>query len=95
MLIMNDPEKGTPPGNYQPITCLWKMLTGIISEEVYLYLDREDALPDKQKGRQRGSWGTNDTLLIDKGMLRKSKARNKNLAICWIDDKKAFGMVPH
>ena len=27
-------------------------------------------------------------------MLRESKARNKNLAMCWIDHKKAFDMVP-
>ena len=53
VLIMKDPEKGTSPGNYRPKTCLpviWKMLTRIISEEVYQYLDREDLLPEEQKG---------------------------------------------
>ena len=86
VLIMKDPEKGTSLGNYRPITYLpviWKMLTGIISEEIYLYLDREDLLPEEQKGCRRGSWGTNDQLFIDKGLLRESKARNKNLAMCW------------
>ena len=85
---------------YRPITCLpviWKMLTGINSEEVYQYLDREDLLPEEQKGCRRGSWGINDHLFIDKGVLRETKARNKNLAMCWIDNmyKKAFDMVPH
>ena len=95
---MKDSEKGTSPGNYRPITCLpviWKMLTGLTSEEVYLYLDREDLLPEEQKGCRRGSCGTNDELLIDKGVLRESKARKKNLAMCWIDYKKAFDIVPH
>ena len=98
MLIMKDPEMGTSPGNYRPKTCLpviWKMLTRIISEEVYQYLDREDLLPEEQKGCRSGSWGTNDQLFIDKDVLRESKARNKNLAMCWIDYKKAFDMVPH
>ena len=66
VLVMKDSEKGTSPGNYRPITCLpviWKMLTGLTSEEVYLYLDREDLLPEEQKGCRRGSCGTNDELL--------------------------------
>ena len=98
VLIMKDPEKDTSPGNYRPIKCLpviWKMLTGIISEEVYQYLDREDLFPEEQKGCRKSSWGTNDQLFIDKRVLRERKARNKNLAMCWIDYKKAFEMVPH
>ena len=56
-------------------------------------MDREDLLPEEQKGCRRGSRGTNDQLFIVKGMFRESKARN--LAMSWIDYKEAFDMVPH
>ena len=37
---------------YRPITCLplmWKLLTGMVAEETYNYLDREKLLPEEQK----------------------------------------------
>ena len=37
-LIQKDPNKGTAPNNYRPITCLpmmWKILTAQIREEIY------------------------------------------------------------
>ena len=54
-LIMKDPEKGATTENYRPImkTCLpvmWKLLTGIIAEDLYEFLDTENLLPDEQKG---------------------------------------------
>ena len=36
VLIMKDPEKGTVPSNYRPITCLpttWKLLSGVIAQK--------------------------------------------------------------
>ena len=54
VLIIKDPEKGTSPGNYRPMTCLpvmWKLLTGIISGEMYSFLDKEGLLPEEQKLR--------------------------------------------
>ena len=88
---MKDLEKGTA-GNYRPITCLpvmWKLLTGIISGKLYEFLDTESVLPDEQKGCRKGSQGTNDQLFIDKMVLREAKSRKKNLAMGWIDYKKA------
>ena len=87
VLIMKDLEKGIA-GNYRPITCLpvmWKLLTGIISDKLYEFLDTESVLPDVQKGCRKGSQGTNDQLFIDKMVLREAKSRKKNLAMDWID----------
>ena len=98
ILIMKDPEKGAAAGNYRPITCLpvmWKLLTGIISDKLYEFLDTGNILPDKQKGCRKGAQGTNDQLFIDKMILKESKARKKNLALRWIDYKKAYDMIPH
>ena len=41
------------PKNYQPITCLptmYKILTSIITERTYNFLDNNNILPTKQKG---------------------------------------------
>ena len=41
-LMQNDEEKGKAASNYRPITCmplLWKLLTGVIVEDIYGFLD--------------------------------------------------------
>ena len=48
MLMHKDKEKGKAASNYRPITCLplvWKLLTGVIAEEVYGFLDTNLLLP--------------------------------------------------
>ena len=57
------PRKGSAVENYRPITCLpltWKLLTGVIPEKMYDYLEKEKLLAGKQKGCSRGSRGTKD-----------------------------------
>ena len=42
ILMQKDKEKGKEASNYRPITCLplvWKLLTGVIEEDVYGFLD--------------------------------------------------------
>ena len=53
VLIVEDKDKGNKVINFCPITCLpimWKLLKGIISEEMYKHLDEEKLLPDEPKG---------------------------------------------
>ena len=98
VLCQKDPAKGNAVENYRPITCLplmWKLLTGMIAEEMYTYLERENILPEEQKGCRRGSRGTKDQLLVDKTVLRDCRRRHTNLAMAWIDYKKAYDFVPH
>ena len=67
VLIQKEPAKGNDPSNYRPITCLplaWKILTGIIAEEIYTFLERTFLLPEEQKGCRKGSRGTGDLLYI-------------------------------
>ena len=73
---------------------MWKLLTGVIAEEMYNYLEREKILPEEQKGCKRGIRGTKDQLLIDKTVLKDCKKRHTNLSIAWIDYRKAFHLVP-
>ena len=70
-------------------------MTGIVADEIYRHLDENDVLPEDQKGCRRKARGTNDLLYIDNMIFREVKRRRKNLAITWIDYKKAYDMIPH
>ena len=48
---------------------------------------------EEQKGCRKGSRGTAELLYIDKHILNESKTRRKNIAMAWIDYKKAYDMV--
>ena len=96
-LIQKDPSKGTALNNYRPITCLpmmWKILTAQIREKIYYSLTSRGLFPDEQKGCCKGFRGTAELLYVDQHILNESKTRRKNLAMAWIDYKKAYDMVP-
>ena len=98
MPIQKDKAKGNIANNYRSITCLpllWKLLTGILADEIYDYLEKKMLLPEEQKGCRRKSKGSVDLLSIDKMTLWEVRMRKKNLAVAWIDYKKAYDMVPH
>ena len=72
-----------------------EVIAGVIADQIYAYLDQEKLLPEEQKGCGKGSRGTSDLLYIDRAVIKEVKSRNKNLAVAWIDCKKAYDMVPH
>ena len=77
---------------------MWKLLTGVIADQIYAHLDQEKLLPEEQKGCRKGSRRTNDLLYIGRAIIKDVKSRNKNLAVAWIDYnnyKKDYDMVPH
>ena len=70
-LIQKDKAKGNIASNYRPITCLtlvWKLLTGILTDEIYDYLE-EMLLPEKQKGCKQKCKRAGDLVFIDKMIL--------------------------
>ena len=71
------------------------LLTGIIDDEIYGFVDNEAILPEEQKGCRRKSKGTGDQLYIDKMPLQEVKQRKKNLVMRYIDYHKACDMGPH
>ena len=98
VLCLKDPSKGSAVDNYRPITCLplmWKLMTGILSNVLYDFLEGTGKLPNEQKGCRRKSRGTKDQLLIDRTVLNDCRKRHTNLGMAWIDYKKAYDMVPH
>ena len=97
-LLQKDKTEGNVASNYRPITCLplmRKLLTGVIADQIYAHLDQKKLLPEEQKGSKKGSRETNDFLYIDRAVIKDVKSRKRNLAMAWIDYKKAYDMVPH
>ena len=83
---------------YRPICCLpttYKILTALISDNVYDHLQDQQLLEAQQKGCIRNSYGTKDQLLLNKTILDNCRTRSTNLSTAWIDYKKAFDSVPH
>ena len=71
-----DPRKGHTEGNYRPVTCLpliWRLLKGMIAEEIYDYLERQKILPGEQTGFRQESRRKKDKFLIDKAVLKDCK----------------------
>ena len=91
-LVQKDKGKGYVASNYSPITCLpilWKLLTGIINESLYNYLEETNTIHHQQKGCRRKCRSTKDQLMIDKMVMMNSKRRKTNLSMAWID------MIPY
>ena len=56
-------ENTKEPRSYRPITYLatiYKLLTSIISERMYKFVEDQPLLPTEQKGCRRGSYGCKD-----------------------------------
>ena len=55
-LCQKDQSKGNAVDNYRPISCLtviWKLLTRVIIEEMYAFLEEHNKLPQDQKGYRK------------------------------------------
>ena len=73
---------------------MWKILTAQIREEIYYSLISRGLFPDEQKGCREGSRSTAELLYTDQHILNESNNRRKNIAMDWIDYKKAYDIVP-
>ena len=86
------------PNKYRPICCLsttYKLLTGLIADDIYTHLEENTYLENQQTGCRRNCLGTKDQLLINKSILEDCRRRKKSLSMAWIDYKKAYDSVPH
>ena len=98
VLYQKDPVKGNSAENFRPMTCFplkWKLLTRIISEDLYCFMETGNLLPEEQKGCRRKYRGTKDQLLIDKTILKDCRKRRANLAMAYIDYRNAYDFVLH
>ena len=73
-LLQKDKNKGIIASNYRPISCLplmWKLLSGVIADQIYGHLDQQKLLPEEQKGCSKRSRGTKNLLFIDRAVIRE------------------------
>ena len=98
VLCVKDRSKGNALSNFRPISCLplmWKLLTGMLSEQLYEHVNTNDMLPSEQKGCRKETRGTKGQLLIDRMVLKNSKRRHTTLAMAYVDYKNAYDMISH
>ena len=60
VLCQKDPVKGNSVGTFRPITCLplmWKLLTGIISEDMYCFMENKNLRSKRAAGGKVGNKG--------------------------------------
>ena len=69
-----------------------KILTAQITEEIY-YSPIYWTVSGIQKGCHRGTRKTADLLYTDQHIFKESKERRKDVAMAWVDNEKAYGMV--
>ena len=50
---------------------MWKLLAGVIADQIFAHLDKEKLLLEEQKGLRKGSRGTNDLLYIDRAVAKE------------------------
>ena len=84
--------------NCKPITCLplmWKVLNRYYFRGYVLFHGKRKLIPEEQRGCRRKSRGTKNQLLIDKTILKDCRKSRTNLAMAWIDYRKAYDFVPH
>ena len=65
--MQKDKSKGNIASNYRPITCLplmWKLLLGVIVDQIYGHLDLQKLLQKEQKGCRVRSRETNDFFIL-------------------------------
>ena len=88
VVLLKDKSKGNKVSNFRLINCLslmWKLLTGIVADEIHNHLGENDLLPEEQKGCHRNRRGTKEQLLIDKAVMKNLRRRKVVLSMVSID----------
>ena len=78
-VVFKDPAKGYAVDNCRPVACIplmWKLSTGVVSESMYNYLDKNNLLLEEQKRCRKGSKGKKDQLLSNTMILQDCKKRH-------------------
>ena len=63
---------------------MWKLLTGVIVDQIYAYLDQKKLSPEEQEECRKGSGVSNDLLYIDRAVIKEFKSSNNEFSN-WLD----------
>ena len=97
LLIAKNTETENPQ-NYRPIAIqnsTYKLYTSLITEFIMQHATQNEIITEEQAAGKIGSWGTTDQLLTNKMIYDEIINNRRNLAVAWLDYRKAFESVPH
>src|SRR5882757_9554271 len=87
------------PANYRPITlqnCWYKIFSKVYASSIFEFLSKNKFIDTEyQKGFWRGVDGVLEHTEVLEQMLKSAKKERRNIIICLLDFKNAFGEVPH
>lgn len=86
------------PSQYRPITCLptlYKIISSIICNKIYTYLECNNILSDEQKGCKKGAMGCKEQIITDSVIMENARKQKRNLFMTYVDYEKAFDSIPH
>ena len=87
------------PANYRPITlqnCWYKIFSKVYSSSIFDFLSKNKFIDTEyQKGFWRGIDGVLEHTEVLEQMMKCAKKERRNIIICLLDLKNAFGEVPH
>ena len=84
--------------NYIATKCLsitYKLLTSIITERTYSFLEQKELLPCEQKGCKKESYGCKFQLIINRMIIENCHKKKQHLSTAWINYHKVFNSVSH
>ena len=84
--------------NYRPITCLntsYKLLTRLFGKYMRQHAIDNEIWDEGQLGAVAGVFGTVDQLIIDRSIMEEVMTYNRNRAVAFYDNKKAYDKVHH
>ena len=96
VLLIKDSKQGTTSKNYGPIMCLLatlKLLSGIVADKLEEHTSHPPT--SAQWGNGRNTRVAKCQLLVDQAIFQDTKKRQTNLAMAWIDYKKAYDSIPN
>ena len=98
MLLIAKNTETENPQNYRPIAIqnsTYKLYTSLITEFIMQHATQNEIITEEQAAGKIRSWGTTDQLLTNKMIYDEIISNRRNLAVAWLDYKKAFDSVPH
>ena len=83
--------------NFRPIalmSCLYKLLMGIIAKRLTTWAIDNDLVSKEQKSA-RPSEGCYEHTFLLQSIIADARRSHKNLFVAWLDLRNAFGSIPH
>ena len=96
-ILIHKKNSNDDPSNFRPIalmSCIYKLLVGIIAKRLTSWAISNDLLSNEQKSA-RPSEGCYEHTFLLQSIIADARRLQKNIFLAWLDLKNAFGSIPH